>query len=164
MPKTAKRSKLRTKRDGEFQYKELHRVEFLEDYEQITYQVSDGPEDDLASTVEWRIAVFEKPVPDEIKADTRWGWEGLTDALYDNVLTIKKEADYDAEQHKHEQDALMPAEGKDSYYSRAATIRGVGYGDFLEAIERVGENDDDEDAWKIIETWRMRQLRQEERV
>lgn len=89
-------------------------------------------------------------------------FEGLQGEVLSKQIRIIQEKDHNIEKMKREQEAMLDT--KDNYSRYRHSYKGLNYEDFLNAIERVGENEDDEEAWKIIDSWRSRALRQEERV
>jgi hypothetical protein len=93
-------------------------------------------------------------------------FEGLVKEQFHKKLQVVKATDRDALKHQRESDALLPDPEEDptSWNSRYRTnAGGVYYEDFLAAIDRVAANDKDKEAWEIINKWRSRSLRSEER-
>jgi hypothetical protein len=144
---------------------ELERQE-LGKYTTILYIYSDGPQEDPASTIEQRLAVFftgEEPAEIETVAKSSYSWfEGLNGAILDDSLDKLQERDHDAERHRQESESFLRAAQDKSQYSYGRPD-GQQYEKFLEAIDRVAKNEEDEEAWTIIDHWRERQLRGEER-
>src|SRR5262252_949555 len=98
-------SALRYRRDeenGGLILTELDRANFL-GYVLVGYTIADGPEDDIATLVERRVAIFEEDkLPDDPldleltaeKAHYAYGtYEGLPKAELDNKLDTAKERD-----------------------------------------------------------------------
>lgn len=162
-------SRLRWKRDtegGGLEFNELDRAEFL-DFVLIAYTGADGPADDVATVVERRIAIFykdklpEDPYAPKDAAQYMYGeYEGLSEAEIDEAMDLTKERDEDALKHRNESDDLMKK--KDTPYY--GTIEKVTFEQFLDAVSRVKTDDEDDQAWDIIDQWRTRKLRSEERV
>jgi hypothetical protein len=119
---------------------------------------------------QWRrVAVFYATEPSTdlqslVKAERgsyRLYWDGLAGATVDEVLEQTKERDRDAERHAKESERLMER----ATNWRGDPIEGTGtrYEEFLAAVDRVAEDETDEEAWRVIDGWRARQLRPEER-
>lgn len=66
----------------------------------------------------------------------------------------------DAKQHRDAHERLTEQNG---YTPPAWRLGASSYEQFLAAIDTVAENYEDEEAWKIIDSWRERQLRHDER-
>jgi len=172
---TRKRTRKRNlKKDKQLVVEELHRSDALL-YTNVYYDVSDGDPDDPASQTDRRVAVFNvglapknigEAVAKQIDDSYSYSYfEGIEEALIDEIVEVTKESDYDAEQYRQEERSLL--EPKRHYDYRTGTYierDGSEYETFLEAIEKVAEDDSDEEAWKVIDNWRARQLRLEERV
>jgi hypothetical protein len=144
-------------------------------YTILIYETWVGDREDPATQVEEWMSLFnEEDMPDEVSTatevansppyvpSTRYtyrGYSGLQGAVTNEQLRVVQEADYAAQKQRSDSESLLG----DTYYGRSASVGGVNYEAFLNAIERVGANDDDEEAWAAIEKWRSRQMRQEER-
>lgn len=138
------------------------------EYSIIEYIVGDGPPDDPGSTIARRIAVYRKEeVPEDFQAalttameNSRWGFEGMEDTLADEQIEIVQEGDHDANDHREAEARL--GDGNIPYSWREGS-NGVSYEQFLTAIDALAVDDQDEEAYKVIDTWRQRQLRHDER-
>lgn len=143
------------------QFEELDRAEFL-DLVLVAYAVSDGDKADIATHIERRLAIFRKEgFPEDVypsKSDDTYGYfDGLPQAEIDEPLDTIKERDAEALQHREESTRLM--KNSDDPYHRM--VDKVSFSDFLSAVNRVKDNDNDEEAWAIIDTWRTRRMKNE---
>jgi hypothetical protein len=146
-------------------------------YTMLLYQTWVGDKGDPATTVEeWASIFLEEDLPEEYsdakiqsnvppyvsseKHSYRKGWfDGLKDSQADNKLRVVQEGDEASEQHRREHQDMLNDNGS-SYRYR---LMGMSYEEFLDAIDRVAENEEDERAWDTIDKWRSRQMRDEER-
>jgi hypothetical protein len=157
----------------------------LAGYTTLIYETWRGDRDDPATQVEEWLSLFnEEDMPDEystaqdqsnippyVAEKSRYSYrdeyEGLAKALVNQRVKVVKETDKDAIKHQNESENLMPDDKtNDNYYYRRRESAGLGsvyYEDFLAAVERVSANDDDEEAWDIIDKWRSRRWSQGER-
>jgi hypothetical protein len=167
-------------------YKELDAANVGE-YTVFIYETWMGEDrEDPACQIEQWMSMFEtEKLPDEYSTnpfieegnapyikDSRYSWrddfEGLKGAVANQELRVVKETDHDALRHEKESVALLPDPEVDESTNRRNRWRHsaggeIFYEDFLDAIDKVAENERDEDAWKIINAWRSRTLRAEER-
>jgi len=144
---------------------ELDKADFL-DLVLVAYTVSDGEADDIATQIERRVAIFRKdtfpddPYPKPVEESSHYGYgyfEGLPQAEIDEPLDLVKDRDREALQHREESAQLMDKKTAD--YNRM--IERVTFEDFLNAVETVKHDESDEEAWKIIDNWRTRKMRNE---
>jgi hypothetical protein len=148
-------------------------------YTCLVYETWLGEKKDPATTVEeWMSVFLTEDLSDEYptaavvpngtapyKSDTSryWaGYDGLEGSQADNKLRTIQEGDRDARKHQNDDQMMLDKERR--AWSGGAAIAGVNYEDFLKAIDTVSADYEDEEAWTIIDTWRQRQLRTEERV
>jgi hypothetical protein len=133
------------------------------EYSVLIYELASGDPMDPASTVERRLATYQGKVPpkpfDEPKSSYYGEFERLRDAKLDERLEIVQEGDYTAQQHREATRSLLQVKKGHAYVYGAQ----VTYQEFMDAIERVANDDTDEEAWGVIDQWRRRQLRSEER-
>jgi hypothetical protein len=80
---------------------------------------------------------------------------------WDNLETVQK-ADEDVLQHRRAHEQLTDQNGHVPYAWRMSGVTAT-YEGFLNAIDRVSENEEDEEAWDIIDNWRLRQMPEAER-
>jgi len=154
-------------------------------YTVLVYETwrGDDREDPATKIEEWMSVFKEEDMPEEVSTardqqniapylpkDDRYSYRtlgefgGLKGAVTDERLQVVKETDHDAVKHQKESEALMPDNDDNGYHNRyRQSSGGVYYEDFLAAIDRVAEDDGDEEAWNIINKWRERGLRLEER-
>jgi hypothetical protein len=140
---------------------ELDRAEFL-DLVLIAYTVADGPADDIATRIERRIAIFFKEgFPEdpykltERNLYARRAYQGLPEAEVDDVIDDVKERDEVALKMREESEALL---NKTTTAWSARAFETVTFQDFLDALAKVKEDDDDEAAWATIQSWRTRRM------
>lgn len=81
--------------------------------------------------------------------------------VWDRLETVQ-EPDQDLLQHREAHDRLSEQNGHTPLSWRTASS-GVGYEQFLQAIDAVAVNEDDEEAWATIDKWRQRQMPEAER-
>lgn len=175
----AKRKKLK---DGwGLEVNERVRLKTL-DHTIIIYEWFDGDKEDLATTITRRMAMFKNgDAPDESAelrdwatkaADDRmlrnweyYGFDGLPKALYDQELEILKEADHDAERFREEQASATAQVESDYDYNTGEYRRKEksDYESFLEAIDILAVDYEDEKAWAVIDSYRAHQLAESER-
>lgn len=162
------------KKDGLI-LEELFRSEVLE-YEMVYYDTRDGERDDPATQVERRVAVFKVgTAPENItaaydasrsKSSYSYSYfDGLPNALLDNVVEVTQQYDYEAQRIREEEERLL--QPRRVYNPRTYEYEeqdGSEFLEFWEAVDRVEEDESDEQAWDTIARWRSRQLRAEERV
>ena len=153
-------------RDQEFVYEfsEIAVNDVDDKYISVVYDVSDGNPFDPATTVERRVAFFKSGnVPVTWFEDYRKGYsgyfEGLKDSILDERIETVQEGDMDADEHRDATRSLAKVQ-RGTVYTTAGQIT---YADFMDAIERVANDENDEEAWKVIDKWRSRQLRMDER-
>lgn len=141
----------------------------------IVYEIWDGPtRDDPASTVQLRAAFYDDPdvIPDvanavELQLGKRqyssW-WEGLPEAIEDTLLKLAREEDAASKKAYEQHGKLMrdPAT-LTGYHQMRDKREAEDYQEFLAAIEAVAVDENDDASWKVIDKWRARQLRAEER-
>jgi len=156
----------------------------VDQYTILVYETWHGEREDPATKIEkWLTVMLTEKMPEEVSTardqkniapylpkDDRYSYRtlgefgGLRESVNDERLEVIKDTDRDAVKHQQESEALLPDDSDDGYHNRyRLSAGGVHYEDFLEAIDRVSENDKDEEAWEIINKWRSRSLRTEER-
>jgi len=144
---------------------ELDKANFL-DLVLVAYTVSDGDAEDIATQIERRVAIFRQdkfpddPYPKPGGENSGYYssfFEGLPQAEIDEPLDMVKDRDREALQHREESAQLMDQKTAD--YHRL--VERVTFEDFLNAVETVKHDESDEEAWKIIDNWRTRKMRNE---
>lgn len=143
------------------QFEEIDRAEFL-DLVLVAYSVADGDMNDIATLAERRLAIFRKEGfpedPYEIDQTNSYGsFDGLPKAEIDELLDPLKERDEEALKHRNDSEQLVAR--KDDEYYRA--VDKVTFTDFLEAVNKVKTDDNDEEAWATIDRWRTRRMQNE---
>lgn len=152
------------------------------DHTIIIYEWFDGEKEDLATTVTRRMAMFKNgqapAASDDLvewataQADSSmkrsweyYGFDGLPNALYDQELEVLKEADRAAEDFRNAMEQATAEVRGDYDYSTGeyGTKRSSDYAKFLDAIDVIAEDYEDEEAWKIIDAYRADQLARTER-
>jgi hypothetical protein len=134
----------------------------IEEYMSV-FKPEDMPEEYSTSKDQSNIAPY---IAKKARYSYRDEYEGLEKEQFHKKLRVIKQTDRDALKHQRESASLLPDPEEDptSFNSRYRhSAGGVYYEDFLAAIDRVSENDKDEEAWEIINKWRSRSLRSEER-
>jgi len=81
-----------------------------------------------------------------------------------SMIETTQESDHSALQHRDAEEALTGDRGYLGAHYGGRSSNGVTYEMFLEAIEAVAVNEEDEEAWDKIENWRLRQLPESERA
>lgn len=139
----------------------------------VLYHLSDGPLVDPATTIERRCAIFrsqECSINDEeglrkqiAKGKEKGGYwyDGLPGAISDEPFEAQQEGDSSANDHREQQkDMLTESTGYRSWDHNAKKEK---YEAFLEAIDTLAEDYEDEAAWAAIEEWRQQHVLQYER-
>lgn len=165
MPTKVRSRKLKriSTEDQEYLLIELDRVPMYDGkYTVIVYDIADGDLEDLATNIERRMATFEHP-PSVLKheGEGRWGWEGLDGAMIDVELETVQEEDEGASSHRELDQRIQDRTESGYYGGNLPTAEQQER--FWEAVETVALDETDEDAWAVIDAWRSRQLRSEER-
>lgn len=143
-----------------------------DEYSVVEYILGDGPPDDPGSTIHRRIAVFvagEEPedfqaaLSEAIKG-SRWEFEGLKEpCLLDEYIGIVQEGDADANDHREADERMLDRDRTPHYWRQSGGSNGVTYEQFLAAVDVVAADYENEEAWVVIDKWRQRQLREDER-
>jgi len=136
----------------------------------VIYEVWSGmvEKDDPATDLERWASVYNGDTPKDVELkmmDSRYGFEGLEGAEQNIYLETVREADSSVQEHMNDQERLLKSGQTWNYQTNSYEDRGSAYEKFLGAIERAADNDEDEEAWAIINEWRTtRQLRDEDRA
>ena len=161
------------------QYEERHRYAMPDPlgYEVLVYETWKGRRDDPATDVEQRIAVF---MPGDCPPDgwgglwvqqayeqargrnryySSYGYDGLPGAVSDEVAAQLQEADHEAEQFKRDYESAIRPHTRYSYSKKDdEVIDKSDFEKFMEAVDVIAENPDNEPAWQIIQSYRLKQL------
>jgi hypothetical protein len=166
------RSKLSYKSGGSLSLEEVSRTDIPgTKYTIIVYDAWEPnvPKDDPSTSLERRMAIFvtgKEPADGmslKIPRD-HWRFDGLEGAIADEVVEILREADREAQRLLQEEQQMLSQGRRFNYTTSSYEDTASEYENFLQAIERVADDDQDDDAWTTIEQWRERQMRHEDRA
>jgi len=157
-----------------------HNIILELDYVSYILDVWAGEKTDPATTITryigvWKGADLEKEDGEAFDPDfgesgyvSRYGInsrEVKPKPLHWDVLEEVQKADREAEQHRSESESLeRPLDDSHYDYSGRRAASKEQHEAFWAAIERVSENDDDEEAWETINKYRLRYVMQHEKA
>ncbi len=153
---------------------EQYRVDLL-DYTFIVYDLSDGDPDDDATVTQRRSALWRlgtAPANGEeylaLGKNIRsyHGWDpsyGDENCLQDQEIEVTKVGDYAVAEFKDAYDKVVaPRVSRPYINGQREEVTEAAQGElFFQAIEKVAEDPEDEEAWAIIKKWRDRQVQHE---
>jgi len=145
-----------------------HNVTPDQEYVTLILDIWMGDRNDLATGIDryigvWRGSALETDEGEAINPSfEKHSWrryvpEPKPDTLVWEKMESIKEVDRDAQSHQTESAALMSG----SYFGYDSGIKEGQYESFLDAIDRLAENYEDESAWEAVNNWRSRILRKE---
>jgi hypothetical protein len=129
-------------------------------YECVIVELWQGDREDIAVGVDQYLVVFDADnVPDELLISNRGysGWEIKREqrdsVVFFQIIKEVKAADKDAIAHAKSDEQLLDPENRRYSYGANAR-RGEQYEQFLAAIDALGENYEDQEAWAAVEAYR----------
>lgn len=125
---------------------------------------------DPATGLERRLAIFLPGAEPKngklpLKEMDRWSYSSdgyLEGAFSEEIIEVLRSPDSDAQRHLSDQENALNMGKRYNYQTNQYEDAGSDYEKFLDAIDRVAEHDDDEEAWEAIDKWRLRRIRSDE--